>query len=56
MGFPLGDFFPRDAKSECDWLAMSSVLVASQSRCFFLCAREQILPMENSFESVNLKN
>ncbi len=27
----------EQAKSECDWLVMSSVFVASQSSCFFLC-------------------
>ncbi len=32
--FPLGDFFSREkAKSECDWVVMSSVFVASQSGC-----------------------
>jgi hypothetical protein len=35
------------AKSECDWLVMSSAFVASQSHCFFLCSREQIRPVEN---------
>jgi hypothetical protein len=35
--FPLGDdFFSREkAKSECDWVVMTSVFVASQSSCFF---------------------
>ena len=33
--------------SECDWLVMSSVFVASQSSCFFLCSREQIRLVEN---------
>jgi hypothetical protein len=35
--FPLDYFFSREqAKHECDWLAMSSVFVASQSGWFFL--------------------
>ncbi len=37
----------EQAKSECDWLVMSSVFVASQSGCFFLCSREQIRQVEN---------
>jgi nitric oxide reductase large subunit len=33
--FPLAYFFWREqAKSECDWVVMSSVFVASQSHCF----------------------
>ncbi len=42
--FPLGDQFFRanKQKNECDWVVMSSVFVASQSSCFFLCSREQI--------------
>ena len=41
-------FFSREqAKSECDWMVMSSVFVASQSSCFFLCSREQIRLVEN---------
>jgi hypothetical protein len=37
-------FFSREqAKSECDWVLMSSVSVASQSDSVFLCSREQIL-------------
>ena len=41
-------FFSREqTKSECDWLVMSSVFVASQSSCFFLCSREQIRLVEN---------
>ncbi len=36
-------FFSREQeKNECDWVVMSSVFVASQSSCFFLCSREQI--------------
>ena len=47
-GFPLGDIFSREqAKHEYDWLVMSSVFVASQSSCFFLCSREQIRLVEN---------
>ena len=46
--FSTWQFFSREqAKSECDCLVMSSVLVASQSRCFFLCSREQIRLVEN---------
>ncbi len=46
--------FSRDqAKSECDWVMMSSVFVASQSSCFFLCSREQIRPVENRLKSYN---
>ena len=42
-------FFSREqAKCECDWLVMSSVFVASQSSCFFLCSREQIRQVENT--------
>ena len=37
----------EQAKSECDWAVMSSVFVASQSSCFFLCSREQIRQVEN---------
>ncbi len=37
----------EQAKSECDWLVMTSVFVASQSSCFFLCSREQIRQEEN---------
>ncbi len=37
----------EQAKSECDWVVMSSVFVASQSSCFFLCSREQIRLVEN---------
>jgi hypothetical protein len=41
-------FFSREqVKSECDWVVMSSVFVASQSSCFFLCSREQIRLVEN---------
>ena len=41
-------FFSREeAKSECDWVVMSSVFVASQSSCFFFCSREQIRVVEN---------
>ena len=37
-------FFSREqAKSECDWVMMSSVFVGSQSSCFLLCSREQII-------------
>ncbi len=46
-------FFSREqAKSECDWLVMSSVFVASQSSCFFLCSREQIRLVENRLQTV----
>ncbi len=38
----------EQAKSECDWLVMSSVFVASQSSCFFLYSREQIRQVEAS--------
>ncbi len=41
-------FFSREkAKRDCDWVVMSSVFVASQSSCFFLCSREQIRQVEN---------
>ena len=40
-------FSREQAKSECDWLVMTSVFVASQSSCFFLCSREQIRQVEN---------
>jgi hypothetical protein len=44
----LGDFSSREqAKSECDWVVVSSVFVASQSNCCFLCSREQIPQVEN---------
>ena len=43
--------FPQ-AKSECDWLVMSSVFVTSQSSCFFLCSREQIRQVENRLNGV----
>jgi hypothetical protein len=36
----------RTGKIECDWMAMLSVFVASQSSCFILCAREQIRLVE----------
>ena len=42
----------EQAKSECDWLVMSSVFVASQSSCFFLCSREQIRLVENRRQTV----
>jgi hypothetical protein len=42
-------YFSREqVKSECDWVVMASVFVASQSDCFFICSREQIRLMENS--------
>ncbi len=44
-------FSRAQAKSECDWLVMSSVFVASQSSCFFLCSREQIRQVENRLQS-----
>ncbi len=40
--FPLGEFVPANNKKQLDWLVMTSVFVASQSSCFFLCSREQI--------------
>ena len=40
-------FSHEQAKSECDWVVMSSVFVASQSSCFFLCSREHICLVEN---------
>ncbi len=42
----------EQANSECDWLVMSSVFVASQSSCFFLCSREQIRLVENRLKVV----
>ena len=44
-------FSHEQAKSERDWLVMSSVFVASQSSCFFLCSREQIRLVENRLNS-----
>ncbi len=41
--------FPQ-VQSECDWLLMSSVFVASQSSCFFLCSRNQIRLVENKLK------
>ncbi len=41
----------EQAKSDCDWLMMTSVFVASQSSCFFLCTREQIRQVENRLYS-----
>ena len=41
----------EQAKSECDWLVMTSVFVASQSSCFFVCSREQIRQVENRLNS-----
>ena len=40
-------FSREQGKIECDWLVMSSVFVASQSSCCFLCSREQIRVVEN---------
>ncbi len=40
-------FSREQAKSECDWVVMSSVFVASQSSCFFHCSREQIRLVES---------
>ena len=40
-------FSREQAKSECDWVVMLSVIVASQPSCFFLCSREQIRLVEN---------
>ena len=41
-------FFSRDqAKHKCDWVVMSSVFVASQSSCCFLCSREKLRQVEN---------
>ncbi len=44
--FHLEIFSREQAKSECDWVVISSVFVASQSSCFFLCSREQIRQVE----------
>jgi hypothetical protein len=41
----------EQAKRECDWLVMSSVFVASQSGCSFLCWREQIRLVESPFHT-----
>ena len=51
--FHLAIFSREQAKSQCDWVVMSSVFVASQSNCFFLCSHEQIRLVENSFASVH---
>ena len=45
--FHLAIFSREQAKSECDWVVMSSVFVASQSSCFFLSLRKQICLVEN---------
>jgi hypothetical protein len=47
--FALGDFFfaQTNMQEVCDWVVMTSVFVASQSSCFFLCSREQIRLVEN---------
>ena len=46
--FSLSDVFSREqAKNECVLVVMSSVFVASQSSCIFLCSREQIRLVEN---------
>ena len=37
----------EQAKSECDWLVMSSVFLTGQSGCFSLCSRKQIRLVEN---------
>ena len=47
--FHLVNLFART--SECDWLMMTSVFVASQSSCFFLCSREQIRLVENRLKA-----
>ena len=56
--FHLANLFAEQAKSECDWLVISSVFVASQSSCFFLCLREQIRLVENqlywNYADINL--
>ncbi len=49
--FRLANLFAR-TKSECDWLVMTSVFVASQSSCFFLCTREQIRQVENRLKVI----
>ena len=46
--FHLAIFSREQAKSECDWLVMSSVVVARQSSCFSLCSREQIPQVEKT--------
>ena len=49
-------FFSREqAKSDCDWMVMSSVFVASQSSCFFLCSREHIRLVENRLYSIDFR-
>ena len=52
--FLLGDlfFFARTTKTGCDWLVMSSVFVAIQSSCFFLCSREQIRLVESRLKAL----
>ena len=53
--FHLANLLAREqAKSECDWLVMTSVFVASKSSCFFLCSREQIRQVENRLNT-NIK-
>jgi hypothetical protein len=49
-------FWREQARSERDWLVMTSVLLASQSSCFFLSSREQIHLMENRLEMNKIMN
>ncbi len=48
--FTWGLFSREQAKSEFDWVVMSSVFVASQSSYFFLCSHKQIRLVENRFK------
>ena len=49
--FTLRFFSRKQATSECDWVAMTSVFDVSQSNCFFLCSHEQICLIENKLYS-----
>ncbi len=54
--FSTWQFFSYEqAKSECDWMVMSSVFVTSQPSCFFLCSREQIRLVENRLKAYLLR-
>ena len=50
-----GDFFSHEqARSDCDWVVMSSVFFDSQSSCFFHFSREQIRLVENRLKVMQL--
>jgi hypothetical protein len=49
-------FWREQARSERDWVVMTSVFLASQSSCFFLSSHEQIHLMENRLEMNKIMN